>query len=111
MNEAQETTRTNRCFGGKNCPQSSKQQQRTEKIKEVLTDAVKRKRANKELNSLLSQFHGRKSIFQLLPVIKRRCLPAVLALALERVEGRRDALSMEDLVFFEAFKASLKQSE
>ncbi len=109
MKEARQKP-TNGYFGGKNCPRNPKQQKEKE-IKETFLAVAKRKRANRELNCLLLQFHGRKSIFQLLPVIKLRCSPIALTVALERVERRRSELSMEDLVFFETFKASLKQSE
>lgn len=108
MNEAQETTRTNRCFGG-HCPQNPKQQ-REQKIKEVLLTATERRRANKEINNLLSRFYG-KSLIKLLPVIKRRYSRSILNVALERIEGRRHGLEIEDVIFLEEFKASLEKPE
>ena len=96
---------TNRCFGNDS---QNKQQQKQQKVKEVLFTAGEMRRAKNELNSLLLQFRGRKSILQLLPVIKRRCSLATLTMALERVEFRKHDLDMEDQVFFEEFKNSLK---
>ena len=96
-------------FGG-NCPKNP-ERQREQKIKEVLTDAVQRKRANKEINVLREQFHYKKSILDLLEVIKRRCSPMALVVAIERVERRRDVFTMDDLVFFEKFKTSLEKTE
>ena len=96
---------TNRCFGNDS---QNKQQQKQQKVKEVLFTAGEMRRAKNELNSLLLQFRGRKSILQLLPVIKRRCSLATLTMALERVESRKHDLSMDDQIFFEEFKNSLK---
>jgi len=79
-----------------------------EEGKGVFDETRKRRRAQRELDCLLKQFHGRKSILQLLPAIRLRCSSDVLTVALERVERRRDALTMEDLVFLENFKSSLQ---
>lgn len=107
----------NRCFGDKNCPRGQ-EQQKEKKIKRILlaTTAAERKKAERKraervLNDLLRQFHGKKGIDQLLPVIKLRYPPAVLQLAIERVERKQDELSWERRVDFELFKASLQQSE
>jgi len=108
MEKAQKNP-VNRCFGS-NCPQKP-QQQRKEQIEDLLKEAAQRKKANKELDFLLRQFHGRKSILQLLPVIKLRCSDVVLAVALERVERRRNGLAIDDLVFLETFKKSLQNKQ
>ena len=107
--EETKKVQVNRCFED-NCPQESNQK-REQKIKEVLTEAVQRKRANREINSLREQFHHKKSILEFLQVIKRRCSPMALTVALERVERRRDVFTMDDIVFLERFKASLGKPE
>ena len=107
MNEVQRF-QVNRCFGG-HCPKDSNQK-REQKIKEVLLTATERRRANKEINNLLLRFHG-KSLIKLLPVIKRRYSQSILNLALERVEGRRHGLEIEDVIFLEEFKTSLEKPE
>lgn len=107
MKEAQQSP-VNRCFGSK-CSKNPKS--REEQIEELLKEAALRKKANRELDFLLRQFHGRKSILQLLPVIKLRCSDVVLALALERVERRRNGLAIDDLVFLETFKKSLQDKQ
>ena len=104
MNEVERETVANRCFGGKCPPDKPKDKI----IKKVLTDASRRRRANREIDALLKQFKGRR-IIDLLPAIERRCSTDVLKVAVERVERRRDELSLEDLMFFEGFKASLKE--
>jgi hypothetical protein len=81
------------------------------RVKEILTEVQARKRAGKELSSLSLQFHGRKSLLQLLPVIKLRLSELALTLAIERIERKRNELSMEDLFFFEQFKKSLEPQE
>ncbi len=103
----EETRQVNRCFGG-HCSQNPTQQSQ-KRVKEMLFTAAEKRRAKKELDYLLLSFHGRKSILQLLPAIKHRCSRAALALAIERVEVRKDGLKMEDQVYFEGFKASLKE--
>jgi len=109
MNEAQRF-QVNRCFGG-HCPKDSNRQ-REQKIKEVLLTAVERRRANKEINFLLRQFHGRKSIFDILPAMKQRGYPLyIIRVALERVEGRRNELRIEQQMELEVFKASLEKPE
>lgn len=107
MNKAQRF-QVNRCFGS-HCSKDSNQQ-REQKIKEVLLTATERRRANKEIDNLLSRFHG-KSLIKLLPVIKRRYSRSILNVALERVEGRKHGLEIEDVVFLEEFKASLGKPE
>ncbi len=74
------------------------------------SDTQKRKRANKEIKMLISQFKGRYSLLDCLPVIKRRYPSYVLDVALERVERQRERneLSMERVHEFERFKESLK---
>lgn len=116
MNEAQRVP-VNRCFGGENCPRSQ-EQQKEKKIKRILLAATaaerkkaERNRAERALKDLLLQFHGRKGIDQLLPVIKLRFPPAVLQLAIERVERKQDELSWERRADFQLFKDSLQQSE
>ena len=68
--------------------------------------AVQRKSANQQIGFLLREFPG-KRIIDLLPWIKRCCLETVLAVALERVERRKDDLPIDDQVFLEGFKRSL----
>jgi len=68
-----------------------------------------RKRAEKELSNLLALFRGKKSLLQLLPVIKLRYSKPVLTVAIERIERRKDDLCITDQIFFEEFKNSLKQ--
>lgn len=106
MKEAKKPLLANRCFGG-NCPPKKPE----DKIKDVLLDAAKRRRANKEIDNLLRQFKGKKAIVELLPAIKRRCSRNALRVAIERVERRRDGLSLENLMFFEEFKALLEKEE
>jgi hypothetical protein len=81
--------------------------QKEQKIKEVLSEAQNRKRANKALDHLLEQF-PRKRIIDILPAIKKN-FPSIVAVALERVERRTDALSPEDLIFLANFKRELEQ--
>ena len=108
MNEI-ERIRVNRCFGS-NCPQNLEQQkQKEQKIKEVLTDAVRRKRANREIDALLKQFRG-KRIIDLLRVIKLR-IPNSLTVALERVERKQYKIGSKDAIFLAEFKASLDKAE
>lgn len=124
MNEMRHNP-VNRCFSG-NCPkkQQGTQQKKVltpipsrttgkageEKIKELLVSAVERRRANREIDCLLRQFHGRRSIFDLLPAMKQRGFPLyVLKVAIERVENRRNALKIEEVAELEAFKASLAE--
>lgn len=105
MNKARQVP-INRCFGA-DCPKNTKQQ-KEEELKELLITAVERRRANKEIDFLLQRFHGRKSILDLLPAMKQRGFPPyVLRVALERVEGKRHGLEIEDVIFLEKFKASL----
>jgi len=108
MNEAREAHLTNRCFGT-DCSQKINQQ-REQKVKEVLITAKERRRANKEIDHLLSRFRG-KSLIKLLPVIKLRYSRSILAVALERVEGKRNGLAIEDAIFLEEFKTSLEKTE
>jgi hypothetical protein len=105
MNEVKQTP-VNRCFGA-SCPKNAEQQKK-EGIKELLITAAERRRANKEIDYLLQRFHGRKSILDLLPAMKQRDFPLyVIRVAVERVERRRNGLSIEELMELEAFKASL----
>lgn len=120
MKEAKKNP-VNRCFG--NCPNNPKKygkpkflpppvQKREEEVKRILLATAERKKANRTIGSLLSQFKGRYSLLQLLPLIKR-LYPYALAVAIERVEGQRSRheLSMEKVVELEKFKASLKQEK
>ena len=112
MKEAQKsrTLPVNRCFGGQ-CPQNT-EQPKEQKIKEVLITAKDRRRANKEIDFLLRQFHSKKSIFDLLPAMKQRGYPLyIIRVALERVEGRRHELRIEQRMELEAFKASLAEQQ
>ena len=109
MNEVQRF-QVNRCFGG-HCPQNP-DQKREQEINEVLLAATERKRANKEIDFLLQRFHGKKSIFDLLPAMKQRGFPLyIIRVALERVERRRNGLKIEQQMELEAFKASLEKPE
>ncbi len=105
MNEVNKIP-VNRCFGA-NCQSD---QQREDKVKQILSDAVQRRRANQVIDNLLGQFKG-KSILQLLPVIKRRCARSVLDVAIERVERRKNALKITDQIFLAQFKANLDNPE
>ena len=107
MKKASQSVPVNRCFGD-NCQDSERQKER--KIKEILSAAAERRKANKEIDCLLRRFQGKK-ILDLLPVIKLRFPGYVLRVAIERVERRKDDLRMHDLVFFEGFKASLKEQQ
>ncbi len=112
MKEAQKIRMipVNRCFGGQ-CPQNP-EQPKEQRIKEVLITAKERRRANKEIDLLLRQFHHRKSIFDLLPAMKQRHYPLyVIRVAIERVEGRRNELKIEQQMELEAFKASLAEQQ
>ena len=106
----------NRCFGGDYPKNPEQQKQREQKIKEVLSAAVQRKRANKEIDWLRERFHHKKTILELLPAIKRQCdkgqySPMVLTVALERVERKSYELGSKDAIFLAEFKASLEKSE
>lgn len=76
-----------------------------QKTKEVLSETVQRKRANKLIDELLRQHRG-KRIIDILPAIKKN-FPSALAVALERVERRKDDLSGSDLIFLANFKLTL----
>jgi hypothetical protein len=102
MNQAQRNP-ANRCFDSK---MAAKQQE--DQVKRLLAEAQERKNAEKQLKNLLMQFKGKKSLLHLLPVIKLRWPKAVLTLAIERIERKKDALPIDDLVFFENFKAELQ---
>jgi hypothetical protein len=102
MNQAQRNP-ANRCFGGQTAAK-----QREDEVKRLLAEAQERKNAEKQLKNLLLQFRGKKSLLHLLPVIKLRWPKSVLTLAIERIERKKDALSIDDLVFFENFKAELQ---
>lgn len=106
MKEAQRI-QVNRCFG--DCPENSGKQ-KEEKVKRILLTATEKRRMNKAIGSLLCQFKGRYSLLQLLPLIKKR-YSSLLESAIERVEEQknRNGLSMDKIVEFEAFKASLKE--
>jgi hypothetical protein len=104
MKKANKKT-VNRCFGKDSQDPSSERNR--EKIKEVLSDAAQRKRANRELNNVLQQFKG-KNILDLLPAIARRCSKAALRVAIERVERRQNDLNRDDFAFFEKFKQEQK---
>ena len=109
MEKAQEF-RVNRCFGG-NCPQNPRQK-KEQKIKEVLSDAHQRRRANQEISHLLKMFHGRRKLRDLLWAMKQRGYPDyVLAMAIERVEAqrKRNELTVEEVMDLEEFKASLEK--
>jgi hypothetical protein len=112
MKEAQRSP-VNRCFGG-NCPQNKKPipQLREQQIKEAFITARQRKDANRAISNLLLQLHC--ALPQVLEAIKRQVerrnlSPYVLSVAIERVEQqrRRNGLSMQEIVEFENFKASL----
>ena len=103
----------NRCFGD-NCPQNT-DPKREQKIKEVLSDNAQRRRANKEIDYLLTRFRG-KRLIQILPAIKRQVIKGdfpkyILDVALERVERKHHELGSEDAIFLAQFKASLEKSE
>lgn len=111
MEKAQKL-RVNRCFGD-SCHQNPKEQ-REQKIKEVLSDASQRRRANKEISQLLKMFHGRRKLRELLWAMKQRGYPDyVLTVAIERVEAerKRNELTVEEVVDFEEFKTSLEKPE
>ncbi len=100
----------NWCFGSQQAP--NPEQQKEQKIKEVLIAAKDRRRANREIDFLLRQFHGRKSIFDLLPAMKQRGYPLyVIKVALERVERKRDGLSVEQQMELGALQMPRKAPE
>jgi len=70
-------------------------------------DEEKRRDAEKALLNLQKEYHGQKSLLQLLPVIKLRYSRLMLIVAIERIERNKHVLCVEDRVFFERFKASL----
>ena len=80
-----------------------------EKIKEVLSEAAQKDRANKEIKALHNQFRG-KRLIDLLPVIKRRCSRYVVEIAVERIERKKDELNPTDRIYFEGFKQELEQN-
>ncbi len=113
----------NRCFDFGNCPKKQKrsdkpivpppeEKQKEEAIKKALIEAAERKKADRILGDVRSQFKGRYSILQILPLLEYR-YPSLLKRAIERVEGQksRNELSIEEDVFFESFKASLEQKK
>jgi hypothetical protein len=97
----------NRCFADNSPPQNPKK--REEQIKDLLTEQQRRKRAERELASMLKQFAGKKSLLQLLPAIQRRCSKDALLLAVERIERKKDDLSIDDRIYFEGFKTTITQ--
>jgi len=82
-----------------------------EKVKAIVQEANRRRRAKRELDNLLKQFQGRKSLIQLLPVLRRRYPKEVVQLALERIKKRWNQLSVEDQVFVAQIEASLEKEE
>ena len=104
MKEAQRTP-VNRIFGA-NCPKTP-QKANEQKIKEILLTAAEKRMANRQIDCLLAQFRG-KRIIDLLPLIRLR-FPKVLAVALQRVERRKNDLGIEDAIFLANFKRSLDQ--
>ena len=91
-------------FAGEN--QQKPTQTKEEQIKDLLLQAQQKKKMAKELSHLLAQFHGEKSLLQLLPLIKLR-FPRLIPAAIERIERKKDGLAIEDRVFFEEFKKTL----
>jgi hypothetical protein len=80
-----------------------------EQEKAVVSEAAERKRANREIDHILVQFHGKKSLIQVLPVLVRRCTKAAVKVALERIEKRWDTLSHDDKIFVLQIKDSLEK--
>jgi len=101
----------NRVFDKKPKAQPSGEQSQEEKIKALAQEAYRRRRAKRELDCVLESFHGKKSLIQLLPALKRRCSRAAVQIALERIRRRWTHLSVEDQVFVSQFEASLKKEE
>jgi len=104
MNEAQKRP-ANRCFSG-SVQKPQKPKAKEEQIRNLLLEAKRNEDAERQLSNLLKQFHGKKSLLQLLPVIRLR-FPHLLSVAIERVENRKDRLKIDDQIFFESFKLSL----
>lgn len=78
-----------------------------EKIKEVLSEAAKRKRANKVINNLLKQFKG-KSLIQILPALSRHSSPEVVRVAIERIRNNKTRKPTPgDLAFLREIEESL----
>jgi len=97
----------NRCFTN----QTNFSQGKERKIKEVFSEAIARKRANREIDFLIGMFHHKKTILQLLPAIAARCSKAALVVAIARIEINLRKLSIEDQAYFERFKASLLEKK
>lgn len=92
-------------------PRDREEKIREEQIKAVLSKAAERKRANRVIDSFLSQFRG-KSLVQILPVLVRRCSSRlVVGVALERIERRWKELSAEDQIFVSQVRASLGKQD
>jgi hypothetical protein len=86
-----------------------------EGVKKILIGATDRRRANRAIDSLLNQFHGRRTIFDLLPAMKQKSFPLyVIRVAIERVrkslekkgknekDERRNTVQLMELDQFEA---------
>lgn len=111
MNKTKKTL-TNRCFGGNSSKPpkqqpNDKQKRKEQKIKEVLSSVAQRNKANKEIDCLLKQFHGKRRIIDLLLVIELRFSRNVLTVALETAER----IHHEDAIFLAEFRAKLEKSE
>jgi hypothetical protein len=104
MNEAQKNP-VNRHFANQQKPKTKEEQ-----IKDLLLDAKRKKDCEKQLSNLLRQFRGKKSILQLLPVIRHR-YPHLIDTAIKRLDNKKESLPIEDLIYLEGFKASLTEKK
>lgn len=92
-----------------------------DKVKQLLKEVAEKKSAETQLKNLLLQFRGKKSILQLLPVIKLRFSESVLKLAIERAKknihrkkpkGKRDEREqLEQLMELRQYEDSLAEKK
>jgi len=92
-----------------------------EGVKKILIGATDRRRANRAIDSLLNQFHGRRTIFDLLPAMKQKSFPLyVIRVAIERVrkslekKGKNEKderRKTEQLMELDQFEASLTEEK
>lgn len=65
--------------------------------------------AEKEIDYLIEQFHGRYDLVDILPVVARRYSSTVLDFLLKRIQRKWDELPIEKQIFVTQFKSSLEK--
>ncbi len=114
MNEAKSVP-VNRCFGS-HCAKAP-EQQRQDKVREILITASQRKMANRAIRTLVNERRCRLSALLGMVetwVASKRASPYVFEVLIERVESqkRRKELSYDEVVDLERAKSSpVRQSK